>query len=131
MVWMSQDSGVWSAFEWSAKQATDKFIRGSQVDADSGVGYLLIDYTVPADKTFYITGIGASIADDFSLNSRVTVEPQVGAIVWPHFVFTGGGYYNLRKPWVVGGGETISVYGSQWSGKTVDTLEVFIVGWEE
>jgi hypothetical protein len=106
---------VYLAPEWAAKEAVDKNFLAYLASGDFGDGPN-IDYTVPADKTLFITQVGwsclAAIAANGELNqmcSLLVYNATTVTFVWD-VGGNGGGSSIFNKPITVTTGQRVIIY---------------------
>ena len=108
----AQSVGVYLQPEWSALTGIDKNLAGSAT-AQSGAFTIIIEYVVPAGKTFYLCQWGVYMIEDAG------VMVALGYVHGSTYTYLarGGGYagatQSFTKPLVVTAGDTIRLVAFQ------------------
>lgn len=130
----AQSVGVYLQPEWAAKGGADKNFYG--VNPNQPIdGSAVIEYTVPAGKTLFLSGAGCGMrayaaADyDHFLYVRLTISDVTDEETLAEFGGLGGVAISLNKPVVIPGGHDLNVIA--FNGANVNcNIEVSAWGYE-
>ena len=121
-----QSVAVFDAAKWFAHTATQVFVTGYATIANNSVG-TVIDYTVPASKTFFIVGLayaaqtGANLPNScqgdllFGATRAITLGSRVGTgLPLDTPVRATAGQHVYLQLWQFASGASIVMWGSVW-----------------
>lgn len=124
----AQSVGVYLQPDWSALQDDDKNITGFELNKAAGSEHKIIDYTVPAGKTLYVTLIGGAMQSPDGYVDFYLYDEDDAAIL-ALGGGAGGGCVPLTKPVKVPAGHDAELYvGHVGTGNK--TLYAMIGGYE-
>lgn len=127
-------SGLYLMPEWAAKEATDKNFYGFAVNQPGGQS-VLVEYTVPADKTLYITQMSAATFPSAGTNIELVSISDMRIYdatalqnLWVQGISVGGGIV-FPKPIVCPSAHLIQMRNFNWSANNKD-LFIVVGGYE-
>lgn len=121
-----QSVAVFDAAKWFAHNAAQAFVTGYATIANNSVG-TVIDYTVPANKTFFIVGLayaiqtGANLPNScqgdllFGATRAITLGSRVGTgLPLDTPVRATAGQHVYLQLWQFNSGASLVMWGSVW-----------------
>lgn len=127
-----KQGGMWGVGDWSAYKGADKNFHTYALNKAPGTS-ISATYTVPADKTLYITSFTMSCwgntAADRDLNQIVIGELWSGATVLVDIGGNGGAGITFSKPFAIAAGVVLTYLVANCSNHNAN-IDVTAIGYE-